>query len=142
MERKLAADRGAPLAWEPVPLDWYGRELPEGIRSSWVFLLSANTATGAERHPNSHQRMMSYRGNGDFQVWGDDGWRSCLLDGDPQGDLERRWISIPRNVFHQGIVPAEDWVVVSFHTAPAAELIEERGDPRKAEATSRRRYLG
>jgi hypothetical protein len=45
---------------------------------------------------------------------------------------------VPPNVWHQAVVPAEDWVVVSFHTVPAEELIEERPD---ATDLSQRRYL-
>ena len=35
----------------------------------------------------------------------------------------------------------EDWVVVSFHTVPAEELIDERPDE-VGEGTTQRRYLG
>lgn len=66
VEQKLRERPDEVLAWESVPLNWYSAPLPEIIRSSWVFILRANTTTGAERHPNSHQRMMSYRGAGDF----------------------------------------------------------------------------
>src|SRR5260370_27917247 len=66
--RKLAHDRSATMAWEPIPLSAYGDALPAGIRSSWVFILRAGAVTGAERHPNSHQRMMSYRGSGGSQT--------------------------------------------------------------------------
>src|ERR1700730_2729319 len=59
------------MAWEPIPLSIYGDALPAMIRSSWVFILRAGTNTGAERHPNSHQRMRSFEGSGDMQV-GDD----------------------------------------------------------------------
>ena len=59
------------MAWEPIPLSIYRDALPAMIRSSWVFILRAGTNTGAERHPNSHQRMMSFEGSGDMQV-GDD----------------------------------------------------------------------
>jgi hypothetical protein len=46
---------------------------------------------------------------------------------DPGAPLERRWISIPKNIWHRPVIPNDgDWVVVSFHTASAAELIEER----------------
>src|SRR5215469_13172451 len=65
---KLAADAGAGLAWEAIPLDVYGPEMPEMIQSSWVFILRSRSISGAERHPNSHQRMASYRGSGDFQI--------------------------------------------------------------------------
>src|SRR5262245_47026204 len=68
VEQKLAQDSAASMAWEPIPLELYGGDLPTGIRSSWVFILRANAVTGAERHPNSHQRVVSRRGSGDLQV--------------------------------------------------------------------------
>jgi hypothetical protein len=67
-------------------------------------------------------------------------WRSNFLVSDPIAPLERRWISIPQNVWHRPVIGKEsDWVVVSFHTVPAEELIEERLD-RKSE-TRQMRYL-
>jgi hypothetical protein len=140
-EHKLNQDSRAPLAWEPVPLALYSRQLPQMICSSWVFVLRAQTNTGAERHPNSHQRMMSYRGSGDFQTWTGDGWKSNLLVSDLKTSIESRWVSIPPNVWHQPLVSEENWVVVSFHTVPAEELIEERPDPTDTELTHQRRYL-
>src|SRR5262249_50132230 len=65
VEEKLGCDPAALLAWEPVPLTAYGCAFPDLIRSSWVFVLRGGATTGAERHPNSHQRVMSYRGHGD-----------------------------------------------------------------------------
>src|SRR5260370_42071423 len=64
----LAQEQKAVMAWEPIPLTTYGDALTAGIRSSWVFILRAGANTGAERHPNSHQRMMSFEGTGDMQV--------------------------------------------------------------------------
>src|SRR6266481_7152154 len=131
---ELARNKKAQMTWEPIPLTIYGGTLPSGIRSSWVFVLSAGATTGAERHPNSHQRMMSFEAAGDLQVrteadGGQGQWQSNFLVSDPDAPLERRWISIPRNVWHQVVVPqGPDWVVVSFHTVPAKELIEERPD--------------
>src|SRR5262249_54465621 len=55
--------------------------------------------------------------------------------------LEARWISVPPNVWHQAVVPDQDWVVVSFHTVPAHELIEERPDAEDASRTHQRQYL-
>jgi hypothetical protein len=95
VERQLERDVAAPLDWEPVPLEAYAGKLPPGIRSSWVFILRASTTTGAERHPNSHQRVMSYRGSGDLQVMADGVWQSNLLVSDSCALLERRWLSIP-----------------------------------------------
>jgi len=57
---KLSRETGALMAWEPIPLTVYGGLLPGAIKSSWVFVLRAGANTGAERHPNSHQRMMSF----------------------------------------------------------------------------------
>jgi hypothetical protein len=113
--------------------------LPESIRSSWVFALRANTSTGSEKHPNSIQRMVSYRGSGDFQTRTTEEWRSHLLESDPLAPLDRRWISIPIDVWHQGVVPGENWIVVSFHTASESELIEERPG-QQSEAILRRKY--
>jgi hypothetical protein len=141
--RKLAEDKTAQMAWEPIPLEVYGEALPAAIRSSWVFILRAGATTGAERHPNSHQRMMSFEGSGDMQTRGDGRWQSNVLVSTPEADLERRWISIPVNVCHQVVVPAgDDWVVVSFHTVPAHDLIEERPAAEDDERTQQRHYVG
>jgi hypothetical protein len=126
VQKKLRDNPREPLAWEVIPLELYDAPLPKSVRSSWVFILRANTTTGAERHPNSHQRMMSYRGSGDFQTRPGAEWQSHELTSDASAPLMQRWISIPPYVWHQGVVPNEDWVVVSFQTATAEELIEER----------------
>jgi hypothetical protein len=139
--RKLAQDRAAPMAWEPIPLSLYGASLPAPVRSSWVFILRGGAATGAERHPNSHQRMMSYRGVGDLQTGGEGRWHSNFLVSDADAPLEKRWVSVPPNVWHQAVVPHQDWVVVSFHTVAADELIEQRPDPEDVRRTRQRHYL-
>jgi hypothetical protein len=166
VQAKLSRETGALMAWEPIPLTIYGGSLPGAIKSSWVFVLRAGANTGAERHPNSHQRMMSFQGSGDMQVQPEssntgsqrtaayprgsgvpreveDGWQSNVLTSDSDARLEKRWISIPQNVWHRPVIPKEtDWVVVSFHTVPAEELIEERPDSRGQERTKQMRYLG
>src|SRR5204863_5872269 len=146
---ELARNEKAQMTWEPIPLAIYGGALPSGIRSSWVFVLRGGATTGAERHPNSHQRMMSFEATGDLQVqaqlaYGGEGqWQSNLLVSEPSTLLERRWISIPRNVWHQVVVPeGPDWVVVSFHTVPAEELIEERPESDDSGGTKQMLCLG
>jgi hypothetical protein len=147
-ERVLATLARGPReieAWESVPLELYGTALPSEIRSSWIFVLRRGVTTGAERHPNSIQRMASLSGGGDFQVHDGERWRSHLLAGDPRAALEERWISVPANTWHQGVVGERDWLVVSFHTVPADELVEERPDPGEPDPfhprrTRRRRY--
>ena len=141
VERNLERDSSAALAWEPVPLETYASDLPPGICSSWVFILRASTTTGAERHPNSHQRVMSYRGSGDLQVMVDGVWQSNWLVSESSAPLERRWLSIPRFVWHQAVVPESNWVVVSFHTVPVHELIEERPEQGEDGATRQRTYI-
>lgn len=142
VEQKLRKRPDDVLAWEPIPLNFYTAPLPEVIRSSWVFILRANTSTGAERHPNSHQRMMSYRGTGDFQTQRDGAWASHPLTSDRTAPIAERWISIPPNVWHQGVVPGENWVVVSFHTVAEHELIEERPATTAKDAVRQRKYAG
>jgi hypothetical protein len=153
---KLSQETGALMAWEPIPLTIYGGVLPGAIKSSWVFVLRAGANTGAERHPNSHQRMMSFQGSGDMQTekkrQKEDGrkrkgdrinWKSNLLISDSDAPLERKWISIPQNVWHRPVISKEgDWVVVSFHTVAAEELIEERPENSGQERTKQMRYLG
>ena len=58
----LSQKKDALMSWEPIPLDIFVTTLPAEIRSAWVFVLRAGADTGAERHPNSNQRMMSFEG--------------------------------------------------------------------------------
>jgi len=140
---ELARKKEALMTWEPIPLTVFDRALPSEIRSAWVFVLRAGADTGAERHPNSHQRMMSFEGSGDLQTGEPGKWESNVLVSDPDAPLERRWISIPTNVWHCPVINAEtDWAVVSFHSVPAGELIEERPDDSREAGTRQMKYLG
>ena len=111
----LATDRSSTLVWEPIDLSLNGAEAPPGIRSSWMFVLRRNTVSGAERHPNSVQRVMSYRGTADLQTrpagrwlskppgWSDgcaageslafDSVRCMASRSDGRGALGRRFVS-------------------------------------------------
>ena len=142
VEGKLSGDPTASMAWEPLPLSLYEGRLPAMIRSSWVFILRAGSVSGAERHPNSHQRMAAFRGMGDLQVQLDNQWTSNFLTDAWSAPITQRWVSIPVNVWHQAVVPDKDWVVVSFHTVPAEQLIEERPDSNDRMTTRQRLYLG
>jgi len=120
----LKRDPAARLAWRTVPLDVYG-SLPAGILSSWVFVLRGGCSSGAERHPNSIQRVMSYQGWADMRTWNGKRWVSHHLFSDLDQKLERRWLSIPTNTWHRPVMDIVDWAVVSFHTASDTALIEE-----------------
>ena len=140
---QLASRKEALMCWEPISLDLIATTLPPEIRSAWVFVLRAGANTGAEKHPNSHQRMMSFEGSGDFQTGEPGKWDSNVLVSDPDAPLERRWISIPPNVWHRPLIDAEaDWAVVSFHTVRAEDLIEERPDDSREVGTRQMKYLG
>jgi hypothetical protein len=135
---ELARRSDALMTWEPVPLETFGDGLPPSIKSGWVFVLRAGTDTGFERHPNSHQRMVTLAGTGDMKIdakgmpnevknESEIVGQPNILVSDAGAALERRWISIPKNVWHRPVtVKGADWLVVSFHTVPADELIEER----------------
>lgn len=142
LERLLRAAADARMSWETLPLSLFDPGLPESIRSGWVFLLRAGAITDAERHPNSHQRTLSYRGSGDVQTQEDGRWRSSALVSDPEAPIEKRWASIPVNTWHQWGVPGGHWAVVSFHTVPSEQLIEERPARDDSGAGSRRLYVG
>jgi len=87
--------------------------------------------------------MMSFQGSGDLQTGELGKWKSNVLVSDPDAPLERRWILIPTNVWHRPVISAEtDWAVVSFHTVPAEELIEERPDENRDAGTRQMKYLG
>jgi len=142
VSKALSRKKDALMSWEPVPLHILPTILPPEIRSAWVFVLRAGADTGAERHPNSHQRMMSFEGSGDFQTGEPGKWQSNVLVSDPDAPLERRWISIPPNVWHRPVVGRDaDWAVVSFHTVMADELIEERPDNQSKGGTKQMKYL-
>ena len=144
VRQQLATDSQAVMGWEPMAISFFGDGLPTGIRSGWVFILRAGVNTGPERHPNSHQRMMSFIGTGDMQTrnTGDSPWTSNVLVSDPGKPLQQRWVSIPPNTWHQPVTPpGEDWVVVSFHTVPAEELIEERPSETEASGTKQMHYV-
>jgi len=132
------------MTWESIPLEIFGEGLPPGIRSGWIFVLRAGADTGAERHSNSHQRMMTLHGSGDMRVRADvasSTWESNVLVSEPSAPQERRWISIPPNVWHRPVVGRDgDWVVISFHTVAAEELIEEKMDESGA-GTKQKKYV-
>src|SRR5262249_50740359 len=92
--------------------------------------------------------MMTFGGTGDMQTdvksvkndvesQSEIEWRANVLVSDADAPLEERWISIPQNIWHRPVIQkGADWTVVSFHTVPATELIEERPGAKQM------RYLG
>jgi hypothetical protein len=141
IEMELQREKEKVIVWRSVPLSIFPDEFPVQIRSSWVFGIQAKRETGAERHPRSHQRMMSYRGTGDMQVWDGKRWISRQLVSDSNEKMGKRWISIPPNTWHQVVTGENVWIVVSFHTVAEKELVEERPDANDPLITKERTYL-
>jgi hypothetical protein len=123
-QMKLKDDPSVFFAWQGIPLELYGTALPSSILSSWVFVIRAGIPPEPHRHPNSRQRILSYFGTGDLQVWEEDQWRSNSLISSPESALEERWVSIPQNIWHRPLV-REDWTVISFHNVSEEQLVEE-----------------
>ena len=122
--QQLEASDGL-MAWEVVPIAALGPGLPKGIRSCWIFVVRAAATTGAERHPNSHQRSFSLIGSGTFDVLDGANWCSHPLTSTDHDSVEQRWISIPPSTWHRLFVGSAAWGMLSFHTVAAEELIEE-----------------
>ena len=131
---ELGSDPHGPKStFRAIPLELYG-ELPSGIRSAWLFALRKGFAHPPEYHPNSIQRMFALNRPGRFEVWDGARWITHTLE--PGGGL-----SIPADTWHRAPALDEDWVVASFHTAEAGELVEIVGDPGSGEVDSSRIYL-
>jgi hypothetical protein len=134
------------MAWEVVPLSAFAGGLPESIRSCWIFVIRAAAETGAERHPNSHQRSFSLIGSGTFELRGGNHWHSHPLKSTDRASIEQRWVSIPPSTWHRLFVGSEAWGMLSFHTVAPEALIEERpvdtndldGETRQERYTNRR----
>src|SRR6476620_187672 len=58
------------FVWASLDLNEIKSELPEKIKSGWIFVLKANVASGCQYHPNSIQHMVMLTGEGESQVAG------------------------------------------------------------------------
>jgi hypothetical protein len=134
------------MAWEVVPVSAFATGLPENIRSSWIFVIRAGAATGAERHPNSHQRSFSLIGSGTFELRVGNNWHPHPLKSTNRASIEQRWVSIPPSTWHRLFGGSGAWGMLSFHTVAPEALIEERpvdtndldGETRQERYTNRR----
>jgi quercetin dioxygenase-like cupin family protein len=114
------------MAWEVLPLTQFGGSLPAEIRSCWIFVIRPGQATGAERHPNSHQRSLSLQGSGRFELRQATVWEAYDLDSGLAAPVGKTWVTIPPNTWHRLFSEAVPWGMISFHTVPSSQLIEER----------------
>jgi hypothetical protein len=137
--RILAESPGVPQAWQPLDEGIFDSNLPPEIVSVWLFVLRGDGQFPNERHPNSWQRSLALRGHAAFDVYREGSFRQHPLDGGGR-TVQERAISIPPNVWHRISIGPEPFVSLSFHTTPAAELIEETCDGDNFSQTHRRLY--
>ena len=141
LSRKLEDNPTSPQAWKALPWDFFGKPLPSGIASCWAFALRGGGIFENERHPNSWQRSIGIRGTANFEVYAENEWRARpVIASSPA--VENRTVSIPPNVWHRIAIGEETFVSLSFHTAAAAELIEETCEEGDFTRTKRRLYQG
>lgn len=108
--------------WVSVDLSSISGELPQGIRSCWIFHLRRDVPSGAHFHPNSVQHMVMVRGKGTSNV--DGVLRPLVPFRSPDAALADRWLVIAQGVSHEFTPDGENMTVISFHTCHAGELVE------------------
>jgi hypothetical protein len=108
-----------PYVWATIDIGNV-RDIPENIRSAWIFALRAERWSGAHCHPNSVQHMAVIEGQGRSRVGGAIGEMVAFGDGGPG----KRWFVIEPGVSHEFYPVDGDMIVMSFHTATAQELLE------------------
>jgi hypothetical protein len=120
-----------PFVWSVIDLNSVDRELPENIKSCWIFVLKKDVSSGCHYHPNSIQHMVTIKGQGMSKVAGE--FKRIVRFGSSNGSLADVWHVIGKSVPHEFFPEEEDMVVVSFHTCGASELEEvacESGEQR------------
>jgi hypothetical protein len=111
-----------PFVWSVVDLHSIDRELPESIRSCWIFVLKKDVSSVCHYHPNSIQHMVTIRGQGMSKVAGIE--KRLVQFGSSNSSLADIWYVIDKGVTHEFFPEGEDMIVVSFHTCEAIELEE------------------
>jgi hypothetical protein len=126
-----------PFVWSVIDLNSVDRELPESIKSCWIFVLKKDISSGCHYHPNSIQHMVTIKGKGMSKVAGE--YKRMVRFGSSNDSLADTWLVIGKGVPHEFFPEEEDMVVVSFHTCGASELEDvacETGEKRVYERKS------
>jgi quercetin dioxygenase-like cupin family protein len=119
-----------PFVWSVIDLASIPHELPQTIKSGWIFVLKKGVSSGCHYHPNSIQHMTTIKGQGMSKVGGE---YKRLVQFGSANSLSDKWIVIEKNLPHEFFPEDENMVVVSFHTCEASELEEigcETGEKR------------
>jgi hypothetical protein len=119
------------FVWSVIDLGSVGHELPQSIRSCWVFVLKKDVPSGCHFHPNSIQHMVTVNGQGTSKIAGE--YKRMVQFGSVNDSPADIWQVIGVGVPHEFFPEKENMVVVSFHTCEASELEEiscETGEKR------------
>jgi len=123
-----------PFVWSVIDLNSMDLDLPEGIKSCWIFVLKKDVPSGCHYHPNSVQHMVMIKGQGTSKVGGVIKRMTRFESTDDS--LTDKWFVINKGVTHEFFPEGEDMIVVSFHTCEASELEEvscDTGEKRRYE---------
>jgi len=110
------------FVWSVVDLSSIETDLPEAIRSGWIFVLKKDVWSGCHYHPNSIQHMVVINGEGIAKVAGESS--RMVQFGSPDASLADKWFVIDEGIPHEFLPEKENMVVASFHTCGATELEE------------------
>ncbi len=111
-----------PFVWSTIDLQSVSTQLPDSIKSCWMFVLKQDVPSGCHFHPNSIQHMVVIEGEGTSKIGSVSGEMKRF--GDPASSLDDTWCVIPEGVPHEFFPTTSDMVVVSFHTCSDEELQE------------------
>jgi quercetin dioxygenase-like cupin family protein len=117
-QAELRARPGLAETWRVVVPQLELSGAASALGSLWVFAFAPHGASKTHKHSNSTQYTRTWRGQGNLRI------------GEPAQPVvismdDAEWAVIPAGVFHQAVAGADGWCVVSFQTAPAADLREE-----------------
>jgi hypothetical protein len=121
MKVKLAHCAEA-FVWSVIDLKTFPCDLPDKIKSAWIFVLKRDVSSGCHYHPNSIQHMVMIEGQGQSRVG--ESQKRMVRFGSPGVSLNDQWYVIGESVPHEFLPEDSDMVVVSFHTCAATELEE------------------
>jgi len=110
------------FVWATLDLRTMPGQLPDNIKSGWIFVLKKDTPSGCHYHPNSIQHMVMIEGEGTAKI-GPSTSEMKRLDR-TNLSMPDVWYVIDEGVPHEFFPRGSDMVVISFHTCEANELEE------------------
>ena len=107
-----------PFVWSTIDLQSLATQIPDSIKSCWMFVLKKDVPSGCHFHPNSIQHMVVVEGEGTSKIGSSSGSMKRF------GEADDAWYVIPEGVPHEFFPTESDMVVISFHTCSSEELQE------------------